>query len=136
MNPSLVQERPNFEQLATASLPFATVLQGLKKVPSGRPGQADFLLRQVTFKFACSMGKGLRKSSSLTQRKAGRGPRQEKSESCLPKSFFRVLCPYKKYVTIARSFFSTFLLLVIQLGFYTSKFSSECRMILLSTILL
>ena len=37
---------------------------GLKKVPSCRPGQADFLPGQVTFKFTGPTGKGLSKSSS------------------------------------------------------------------------
>ena len=37
---------------------------GLEKFPYCRLGQADFLPRQVTFKFTCPKGKGLSRSSS------------------------------------------------------------------------
>ena len=36
---------------------FTLYCRARKKVPSSRPGQADFLLGQVTFKFTCPMGK-------------------------------------------------------------------------------
>ena len=46
------------------STSLAYITQGLKKVPSSRPGQTDFLPRQIIFKFTDPMGKGLSKSSS------------------------------------------------------------------------